>query len=58
MSPISSTYLPTHNPKQTLTHPPTHPPPPYKQAPSTFRVGIAGAPVTSWDGYDTHYTER
>ena len=20
--------------------------------------GVAGAPVTSWDGYDTHYTER
>lgn len=28
------------------------------KAPQTFRVGIAGAPVTSWDGYDTHYTER
>ena len=26
--------------------------------PDVFRVGIAGAPVTSWDGYDTHYTER
>ena len=26
--------------------------------PKTFHVGIAGAPVTSWDGYDTHYTER
>ena len=23
-----------------------------------FRCGVAGAPVTSWDGYDTHYTER
>jgi dipeptidyl-peptidase-4 len=23
-----------------------------------FKVAIAGAPVTSWDGYDTHYTER
>mmetsp|Transcript_28622 Transcript_28622/g.27423 ORF Transcript_28622/g.27423 Transcript_28622/m.27423 type:complete len:352 (+) Transcript_28622:1533-2588(+) len=23
-----------------------------------FQCGIAGAPVTSWDGYDTHYTER
>jgi dipeptidyl-peptidase-4 len=23
-----------------------------------FKAGIAGAPVTSWDGYDTHYTER
>jgi dipeptidyl-peptidase-4 len=21
-------------------------------------VGVAGAPVTDWDGYDTHYTER
>lgn len=21
-------------------------------------MGIAGAPVTHWDGYDTHYTER
>lgn len=28
------------------------------KAPATFRVAIAGAPVTSWDGYDTHYTER
>lgn len=28
------------------------------KAPSTFRVAVAGAPVTSWDGYDTHYTER
>lgn len=27
-------------------------------APEHFQVGIAGAPVTSWDGYDTHYTER
>jgi len=26
--------------------------------PGVFHVGIAGAPVTSWDGYDTHYTER
>ncbi len=23
-----------------------------------FRMGVAGAPVTHWDGYDTHYTER
>ncbi|CAF0912520.1 unnamed protein product [Rotaria sordida] len=23
-----------------------------------FKLGIAGAPVTHWDGYDTHYTER
>ncbi len=28
------------------------------RAPETFRLGIAGAPVTHWDGYDTHYTER
>ena len=27
-------------------------------APNVFRVAVAGAPVTSWDGYDTHYTER
>ena len=26
--------------------------------PSVFRAAVAGAPVTSWDGYDTHYTER
>eukprot|EP00899_Mesostigma_viride_P002188 jgi/Mesvir1/11970/Mv00289-RA.1 len=26
--------------------------------PQLFKVGIAGAPVTSWDGYDTHYTEQ
>lgn len=23
-----------------------------------FNCAVAGAPVTSWDGYDTHYTER
>jgi dipeptidyl-peptidase-4 len=28
------------------------------RAPETFKVAIAGAPVTHWDGYDTHYTER
>lgn len=28
------------------------------RAPETFQVAIAGAPVTHWDGYDTHYTER
>ncbi|MBK9262677.1 MAG: S9 family peptidase [Polyangiaceae bacterium] len=28
------------------------------KAPDTFRVAVAGAPVTHWDGYDTHYTER
>lgn len=27
-------------------------------APDVFKVGVAGAPVTDWDGYDTHYTER
>jgi dipeptidyl-peptidase-4 len=26
--------------------------------PDLFRVGVAGAPVTAWDGYDTGYTER
>ena len=26
--------------------------------PGLFRVGVAVAPVTSWDGYDTAYTER
>lgn len=28
------------------------------RAPETFAAGVAGAPVTHWDGYDTHYTER
>jgi dipeptidyl-peptidase-4 len=28
------------------------------QAPDTFMAGIAGAPVTDWTLYDTHYTER
>lgn len=28
------------------------------RAPETFRAACAGAPVTHWDGYDTHYTER
>jgi dipeptidyl-peptidase-4 len=28
------------------------------RAPDVFRAGVAGAPVTGWDGYDTHYTER
>ncbi len=28
------------------------------RAPETFRAAVAGAPVTHWDGYDTHYTER
>lgn len=27
-------------------------------APDVFSVGVAGAPVTHWDGYDTCYTER
>ncbi|MBI2765271.1 MAG: DPP IV N-terminal domain-containing protein [Chloroflexi bacterium] len=27
-------------------------------APEVFQVGVAGAPVTDWDGYDTGYTER
>lgn len=28
------------------------------KAPDIFKVGVAGAPVTAWDGYDTGYTER
>lgn len=28
------------------------------RAPDTFAAGVAGAPVSHWDGYDTHYTER
>jgi dipeptidyl-peptidase 4 len=28
------------------------------RAPETFKVAVAGAPVTHFDGYDTHYTER
>ncbi len=28
------------------------------RAPDSFACAVAGAPVTSWDGYDTHYTER
>ncbi len=28
------------------------------QAADTFKVGVAGAPVTHYDGYDTCYTER
>mmetsp|Transcript_12475 Transcript_12475/g.38456 ORF Transcript_12475/g.38456 Transcript_12475/m.38456 type:complete len:767 (-) Transcript_12475:11-2311(-) len=28
------------------------------KAPDVFRCAVAGAPVASWDGYDTHYTER
>ncbi|KAL7569483.1 hypothetical protein ACA910_009716 [Epithemia clementina (nom. ined.)] len=28
------------------------------RAPDVFTCAVAGAPVSSWDGYDTHYTER
>ncbi|MCB1597166.1 MAG: S9 family peptidase [Gammaproteobacteria bacterium] len=28
------------------------------QAPGYFAAAVAGAPVTSWQRYDTHYTER
>jgi dipeptidyl-peptidase 4 len=28
------------------------------KAPDVFKVGVSGAPVTDWDGYDTAYTER
>ncbi len=28
------------------------------RAPETFQVAVSGAPVSAWDGYDTHYTER
>lgn len=28
------------------------------KASDTFKCAVAGAPVTSWDGYDTCYTER
>jgi dipeptidyl-peptidase 4 len=28
------------------------------KSPDLFRAGVAGAPVTDWSLYDTHYTER
>uniref|UniRef100_A0A0D6R138 Peptidase S9 prolyl oligopeptidase catalytic domain-containing protein n=1 Tax=Araucaria cunninghamii TaxID=56994 RepID=A0A0D6R138_ARACU len=28
------------------------------RCPDTFQCAVAGAPVTSWDGYDTFYTEK
>lgn len=28
------------------------------RAPETFKAAVAGAPVTHYDGYDTHYTEH
>jgi len=28
------------------------------RCPEHFGAGVSGAPVTHWDGYDTHYTER
>ena len=28
------------------------------RAPGFFKCAVAGAPVTFWEGYDTHYTGR
>jgi dipeptidyl-peptidase-4 len=28
------------------------------RASEVFKAGVCGAPVTFWEGYDTHYTER
>lgn len=28
------------------------------KAPDVFCAGVSGAPVTHWNTYDTHYTER
>ncbi len=28
------------------------------RAPEVFKAAVAGAPVTGWEDYDTHYTER
>ena len=28
------------------------------QKPEIFRCAVAGAPVVTWENYDTHYTER
>mmetsp|Transcript_53163 Transcript_53163/g.140506 ORF Transcript_53163/g.140506 Transcript_53163/m.140506 type:complete len:167 (-) Transcript_53163:36-536(-) len=28
------------------------------RAPQVFSAAVSGAPVSHWDGYDTHYTER
>ena len=28
----------------------------YSRIPRIFKCAVAGAPVTYWEGYDTHYT--